>query len=401
MKTKFTFIKLALVALVMFAVGLSAQAASKVDSVSVGSQSPTNISPGFSATFPITATGNGNGSCTFSVTNTLPTGATASFSPNPASGNGSWSSTLTISTTGSTPAGTYSFTVQAVGDNGSPTALGTLTVVAGAAKMLAFGVNPTTTTTNYAISPAVTVIVEDQYGNRVTSDASTVTIAGTATSFTADSTLSVAAVNGVATFSNLKPTTASTNTLTASDGSLTGATSSAFKVNRPPVGGTHYLTTLMNTNNFKVSAATLAGLDYDADGDTLTITSVNSPSTQGGTVSLSGGNVTYTPASGFAGTDTFTYTISDGFTGGTATSTANVTVRLGNATSSFTASSFHGTEADLRGYGIPTHQYDVQVSTDMVNWSTLTTVTAAGNGIILYTNYSSPQPTAFYRFAVH
>ena len=98
------------------------------------------------------------------------------------------------------------------------------------ASELAFGVQPSTTTADSAISPAVVVNVGDQYGNPVSGNTSSVTISSTTTGFTG-STLTVAAVNGVATFSAIKPTTVGTaNTLTASDGSLTGATSSSFTV---------------------------------------------------------------------------------------------------------------------------------------------------------------------------
>ncbi|HEV8623968.1 MAG TPA: Ig-like domain-containing protein [Acidimicrobiia bacterium] len=64
--------------------------------------------------------------------------------------------------------------------------------------------------------------------------------------------------------------------------------------------------------------------DTDSDGDTLSVTSVSTPAH--GTAGLIGGVVRYLPASGFAGTDTFTYTISDGH-GGTATGTVTVTVQ--------------------------------------------------------------------------
>jgi hypothetical protein len=63
--------------------------------------------------------------------------------------------------------------------------------------------------------------------------------------------------------------------------------------------------------------------DTDADGNTLSISGV----TQGanGTVTANG-MVTYTPNADFLGTDTFTYTVSDG-TGNTAEGTVTVTVR--------------------------------------------------------------------------
>jgi VCBS repeat-containing protein len=63
--------------------------------------------------------------------------------------------------------------------------------------------------------------------------------------------------------------------------------------------------------------------DFDTDGDMLTVDSV----TQGtnGSVINNGINVTYTPHVGFTGTDTFTYTISDG---NGCTDTASVTVTV-------------------------------------------------------------------------
>jgi len=63
--------------------------------------------------------------------------------------------------------------------------------------------------------------------------------------------------------------------------------------------------------------------DSDVDGDTLTVTAV----TQGahGSVTFSASSVSYTPAHDFFGSDSFTYTISDG-NGGTASATVHVTV---------------------------------------------------------------------------
>lgn len=65
------------------------------------------------------------------------------------------------------------------------------------------------------------------------------------------------------------------------------------------------------------------GNDTDSDGDALSISGV----TQGGSgsVTISGGQVIYTPNAGFSGNDSFTYTITDG-NGGTSTATVNVTI---------------------------------------------------------------------------
>ena len=68
--------------------------------------------------------------------------------------------------------------------------------------------------------------------------------------------------------------------------------------------------------------------DTDKDGDSLTITDLGAPAN--GSVFLGqNGNVVYVPKAGFAGTDTFTYTISDG-KGGTDTATVTVVVNGGN-----------------------------------------------------------------------
>ena len=171
-------------------------------------------------------------------------------------------------------------------------------------------------------------------------------------------------------------------------------------INTPPVGDTHNLGATVNTAPLHVSASTLAGLSSDADGDSLAITDIGTASH--GTVGLVGDTLSYTPASGYVGTDSFTYTVSDGFSGGTSTGTANVNVRLGEATSGFNYISppVNGT-VNLRGYGIPGHQYNIQVSSDLLNWTTLDTVTAAPNSIILYTDTNANTSQRYYRFAGH
>ena len=69
------------------------------------------------------------------------------------------------------------------------------------------------------------------------------------------------------------------------------------------------------------------GNDSDPDGDDLVIQSVTQPGS--GSVANNGSGVVYTPAPNFHGTDTFSYTVSDG-NGGTETATVVVTVRSVN-----------------------------------------------------------------------
>ena len=64
--------------------------------------------------------------------------------------------------------------------------------------------------------------------------------------------------------------------------------------------------------------------DTDADGEPLTVTSMTRPAS--GTAKIRpDGSIRYRPRGGFTGTDTFTYTVSDG-KGGLDTATVTVTV---------------------------------------------------------------------------
>ncbi|MDF1586449.1 Ig-like domain-containing protein [Marinimicrococcus flavescens] len=93
-----------------------------------------------------------------------------------------------------------------------------------------------------------------------------------------------------------------------------------------------------------IAAATLLANDADADGDTLSITSVTAGT--GGTVELDGENVIFTPADGFTGEASFTYTVSDG-KGGTSEAAVTVMVEASNPYEGWTM----GTAGDdvLRG----------------------------------------------------
>jgi len=90
-------------------------------------------------------------------------------------------------------------------------------------------------------------------------------------------------------------------------------------VDDPPVATDDSASTIEET---PVTIDVLAN-DSDVDGDTLTVASVIQPAN--GVVTNNGTDVTYTPNSGFTGTDVFTYTVSDG-NGGADTATVTVTV---------------------------------------------------------------------------
>jgi len=90
---------------------------------------------------------------------------------------------------------------------------------------------------------------------------------------------------------------------------------------QPPVAVDDYVTTAYNT------PATFDPRvnDSDPQGYPLTITGTGAP-THGSVVNNGGTSLTYTPTSGFSGSDSFSYTISNGH-GGTASATVHMTVQ--------------------------------------------------------------------------
>ena len=322
--------------------------------------------------------------------------------------------------------------IDAASDGLAKTDSGTITVIVGAPN--AYRITDAASGAPAAgVADQLTITLVDAEGNTITSfnNDKTLTFSGLAqagdgtyptvtdktgspVSVGTSTSEAITFVNGVSSSASgaakLLAYKAETATLNVTDSDTLSSTSpggagvSLTIANVAPVGGTHYLTTAFNSF-LNVSATTLAGLSYDANHDVLTITAVDSPSANGGTVSLDAGTITYTPATDFAGTDTFTYTVSDGAL--TGTGTASVTVRpYGSVTSkiAYISPPDNGT-VHLRAYGIPGKDYDVQRSTDpefpFGSTVVLDTVTAASNGVILYDDTNPPGGQADYRLAVH
>lgn len=185
------------------------------------------------------------------------------------------------------------------------------------ATQLAFQVQASNTPLNTAITPAVQVAVEDSTGAVVTSSTAPVTVAlySDPNSGVLSGTLTVNAVNGIATFPDLKIDTLGTGyTLRASSGTLTAIIGNAFNIVPPSITLT--------------PQSTLIGINSTLNG-TFTL---SAPAPTGGlTVTLTSGtpaNVTIAPA---------TVTVAAGGTGGSFTYTG---VAAGNSTLSASAPSY-------------------------------------------------------------
>lgn len=176
----------------------------------------------------------------------------------------------------------------------------------------------------------------------------------------------------------------------------------ARPINAAPVFSGMTVSTQAATALLVIESKILARIT-DADGDTVTITGVSSPSAQNGTVSRNGGIITYTPATAFSGNDSFTVSVNDGF------GAVNVTIQVTVAADPlFTSSTNAPRITDLGGgakriafNGIPGRTYAIQRSTtlDPGSWTQIAAVTAASDSSVSYEDPTPPQPAAFYRVA--
>ena len=110
--------------------------------------------------------------------------------------------------------------------------------------------------------------------------------------------------------------------LIVSDGTLVSAPDTVMvtATNRAPIAQDDSAITTVNTP----AVINVLANDSDPDGDALTVMNVTQPA-NGKAVINANNTITYTPALNFVGSDSFTYTISDG-QGGTAGATVRVTV---------------------------------------------------------------------------
>jgi hypothetical protein len=196
-----------------------------------------------------------------------PTTATAGLAINPAvtvqtldaygnlaSYNGGVAITLATNPTGATLGGTLSvpvvagtatfsnvaviraatgYTLQATAASLAAATSNPFSIVAAAAQRLVFGVQPTSATVGAVIGPAVTVLLVDAWGNLATGGTAIVTIGlvNNPGGASLGGSLTVSAVGGVATFSNLSMNKVGAGyTLRATSGALSPVVSSLFNI---------------------------------------------------------------------------------------------------------------------------------------------------------------------------
>ena len=193
-----------------------------------------------------------------------------------------------------------------------------------------------------------------------------------------------------------------TNVVTSTATNSAGTNICTFSVvvtnSEPPVAGAFAMAPQENTPE-SVPVAKILAVCESPRGGTLSISSVTSPTAANGTVALSGGLLTYTPALNYVGNDSISYVLSDGC--GPVVGTVAVTVTSTNApTQNGLTIQMSGGNAILQFHGIPGISYFIQQSTPLATgpWLDLsaTPVTADPLGLINYTAVNPPSPS-YYR----
>jgi hypothetical protein len=138
-------------------------------------------------------------------------------------------------------------------------------------------------------------------------------------------------------------------------------------------------------------------------GTTLTASLPSPTSVLGGTLQLINNQIIYTPPVGIVGTintftDNFTYTLTAA-SGASATGTVAVTVTIPTGSGqSVTGVSVANGQATISFVGIPGFLYDVESSSDLINWTVIGTATAGPSGLFQFVDVNAGQyTTRFYR----
>ncbi|MFY0565578.1 beta strand repeat-containing protein [Archangium lansingense] len=194
----------------------------------------------------------------------------------------------------------YTLSASAPGLNGVTS--GTFDITPGAVSALAFTVQPANAAAGAAFAPVVKVAIQDAVGNVVASaqDEVTLSLASNPEGASLAGTLKVAAINGVATFSDLSVGKVGAGyTLVAASGTLTGATSSVFNVQPGSSSRLVFKTAPSNTAAGSVFAPIEVEI-RDAYGNPVAAANSITLTLQGGSGGTLGGTTTVVASNGVA-----------------------------------------------------------------------------------------------------
>jgi hypothetical protein len=190
--------------------------------------------------------------------------------------------------------------------------------------------------------------------------------------------------------------------VTNGSGFLDSSVAAVSVTNTPPFAGDDLFTADQNTPLEIVIGTELLLNDSDIDQDVFVLNGFSATTAQGGTVVQDGDVLIYTPAPGFIGSDSFTYTLNDGDWGGISPA-ATVAIQVESAAAGAPANfavnivagdavaSFIGTEG-----GIYTLQRSINLNND---WTDVDSETAPAGGAVQIIDPDPPSGRAFYRIS--
>lgn len=148
----------------------------------------------------------------------------------------------------------------------------------------------------------------------------------------------------------------------------------------------------------RISAAKILLLCSDPDGEALSLSAVSPLSTNGASLSLNSGIITYTPAANFVDNDRFTYWVSDP-AGETAPAYVFVNVRPLNLQSlNMLPPAPIAGGYQVSFLGVPGYSYTLQRAASPTGpWTTLASVTTDVNGLGTFADTNPLGGSAFYR----
>jgi hypothetical protein len=180
----------------------------------------------------------------------------------------------------------------------------------------------------------------------------------------------------------------------------TNVTLAITSSNHPPAPGSYAVATGQNIP-VTIPVANLLAVGSDPDGDAISITAVNSVSTNSGTVALAGGQITYTPPLNYVGSDLFSYTLTDANNASTLGNVAVTVVSLNSIILNITGPPSLANGLFQVSYtGVPNLTYSVDRATNLAgSWQlNYTNLTADTNGLFqLMDSNNPPAPVQFYR----
>jgi hypothetical protein len=169
--------------------------------------------------------------------------------------------------------------------------------------------------------------------------------------------------------------------------------------NQPPVFSGMTATTLVGSPVMLYEAKILARTS-DPENETVSIAAVATTTSGGGSVSRTGGTITYTPAAAYTGNDSISVTLTDG-TNPTVVQIAVVVESIAEFSSGNPAriTVLPGGGNRISFSGIPGRTYGIHRSTNMSNWTKVGESTASENSTVNFDDPTPPQPSVFYRIA--